>query len=84
MNDFQFGSLDDNIPPNYDWSAGYLLSLEKLLVELKDKSYKDQEEQIVSNLAEPLILFDINKHRPEKCIGDVEIFLVYDTFTTTI
>ena len=24
MNDFQFDSLDDNTPPNYDWSAGYI------------------------------------------------------------
>ena len=30
------------------------------------------------NLAEPLILFDINKHRPEKCLGDDQIFLVYE------
>ena len=32
----------------------------------------------MSNLAEPLILFDINKHRPEKCLGDAQIFLVYE------
>ena len=69
MNDFQFEYLDDNIPPNYDWSSGYLPSLAKSLVELKDKFYKDQEERIMPNLAEPLILFDINKHCTEKCLG---------------
>ena len=78
MNDFQFDYLDGNIPPNYDWSAGYLPSLAKSLVELKDKFYKDREERIMSNLAEPLIFFDINKHRPEKCLGDDQIFLVYE------
>ena len=78
MNDFQFDSIDDNIPPNYDWSAGYLPSLAKLLVEFKDKFYKDQEELIMSNLVEPLILFDIKKHRPEKCLGNAQIFLVYE------
>ena len=78
MNDFQLDSLDDKIPPNYDWSAVYLPSLAKLLVELKEKFYKYQEEQIVSNLVEPLILFDINKHRPEKCLGDAQIFSVYE------
>ena len=29
MNDLQFDSLDDNTPPNYDLSAGYLPSLAK-------------------------------------------------------
>ena len=43
MNDFQFDSLDNNIPPNYDWSAGYLPSLAKSLVELKNNYYKYQE-----------------------------------------
>ena len=32
----------------------------------------------MSNLAEPLILFDINKHRPEKFLGNAQIFLVYE------
>ena len=32
----------------------------------------------MSNFAEPLILFYINKHRPEKCLGDALIFLVYE------
>ena len=76
MNDFQFGSLEDNTPPNYDWSAGYFPPLAKSLVELKYKFYRDQEEQIMSNLMEPLILFDIIKHRPEKCLGDAQILLV--------
>ena len=30
------------------------------------------------NIVKPLILFDINKHRPEKCLGDAKIFLVYE------
>ena len=39
MNYFQFDSLDENIPPNYDWSSGYLPSVAELLFELNDKLY---------------------------------------------
>ena len=39
MNYFQFDYLDKNIPPNYDWSSGYLPSLAELLFELNDKLY---------------------------------------------
>ena len=39
---------------------------------------KNQKERIMSNLAEPLILFEINKHSPEKCLGDAQILLLYE------
>ena len=45
---------------------------------MKYKFYKDQEERIMSNLAEPLILFEINKHSPVKCLGDAQMLLLYE------